>query len=384
MMQIFFILLIALAAIYFILIIIYSFGWYYTSVFKHEKNAIANTKISVIIVARNEAENIAACLESLRKQTYSKENFEVIVIDDYSEDNTYEIAKEIISQTNTPIAIGGKIIKLENLVSEEKISSYKKQAITKGIEMATGDLIVTLDADCVTNENWLATIAQFYEAYHPKMIVMPVRFKEGGTPLQIFQQMDLASLIGITAGSLYWNFPVMANGANLAYERKVFQQVNGFEGNEQMPGGDDIMLLLKIKKHHAEKILFLKNENVIVTTNTINTLEAFYHQRLRWISKSGKFGDWKITAVLTLSYCFNVIVIAGLFIGGFKIFTISLLLIILKWLIEYYLVSSTAKFLKHHFSVFNYVWCNIAHQLYVILFGLLGTVIRYEWKGRKY
>jgi cellulose synthase/poly-beta-1,6-N-acetylglucosamine synthase-like glycosyltransferase len=230
----------------------------------------------------------------------------------------------------------------------------------------------------------LQTIAQFYETHHPKMIVMPVRFENGNTPLQTFQQMDLSGLIGITAGSLHWNFPVMANGANLAYEKKVFQQVNGFEGNEQMPGGDDIMLLLKIKKQFPKSIKFLKNDSVIVTTKTVVTLQEFYNQRLRWISKSGKFGDWKITFVLTISYLFNVIVLTGLFIGDFDIFIISLFIIMLKWIVEFYLVNNTAKFLKHHFTIFNYLWCNVFHQLYVVVFGLLGTSVEYEWKGRKY
>lgn len=379
MMQLFVILLITFAIIYFTIIIAYSFGWHYTPFFQAEKNVMGNTKISVIIAARNEAANIAACLNALKKQTYSNALFEVIVIDDHSEDNTYEVAEKIIVITDN-----WKIRKLENLLSNAINSSFKKQAITKGIEIATGDLIVTLDADCIANENWLSTIAQFYEANHSKMIVMPVRFQEGNTPLQIFQQMDLSGLIGITAGSIMWNFPVMANGANLAFEKKVFEAVNGYKGNEHLPGGDDIMLLLKIEKQYPESIQFLKCSDVAVTTKTVNNLNEFYNQRIRWISKSGKFGDWKITAVLALSYCFNAFVIAGFFIGNWKLMLLSITIMMLKWLVEFYLVCSASKFLQHSFSVFHYVWCNIAHQLYVVVFGLLGTTVKFEWKGRKY
>jgi poly-beta-1,6-N-acetyl-D-glucosamine synthase len=387
MIEVFIILLIAFTAIYFSIIIFYSIGWFKTKTFQPEKNTLPTTKISIIIAARNEAENIAACLESLKRQTYSTTNFEVIVIDDYSEDDTFKIAEKIIAPIETPIAIGGKIGRLEDLVSEAKNSSFKKQAITKGIEIATGNLIVTLDADCVAPENWLQTIAQFYEAHQPKMIVMPVRFEEGDTPLQIFQQMDLTSLIGITAGSLYWNFPVMANGANLAYEKKVFQQVNGFEGNKEMPGGDDIMLLLKIKKQFSNSIKFLKNDAVIVTTKSVITLKEFYNQRLRWISKSGKFGDWKITAILATSYLFNLVVILAFVIGlaiNKPLLLAATIILFLKWCVEFALVKSTAVFLKQPFSLFDYLWCNVLHQLYVVVFGLLGVVARYEWKGRRY
>ncbi len=377
-MQLFVILLIFFAIAYFTIIIAYSFGWYYTSLFKPEKEVTPDTKISVIVAARNEAINITACLESLKGQSYPKENFEVIVIDDHSEDSTIEITEKIIAERGN-----WKIRKLENLVDRPK-TSFKKQAITKGIELATGSLVVTLDADCVAPEDWLLTIAQFYEATNSKMIVMPVRFQEGNTPLQIFQQMDLSGLIGITAGSLMWNFPVMANGANLAFEKKVFEAVNGYKGNEHLPGGDDIMLLLKIEKQYPESVQFLKSMKATVTTKTVDNLNEFYNQRLRWISKSGKYGDWKITAVLVLSYCFNAFVIAGFYIGNFKIIMLCATIMLLKWLVEFYLVSSTSKFLQHSFRLFNYIWCSIAHQLYVVIFGLLGTTVKFEWKGRKY
>jgi cellulose synthase/poly-beta-1,6-N-acetylglucosamine synthase-like glycosyltransferase len=381
-MEIFAILLITIAIIYFSIIILYSIGWFKTKTFQSKKNVVSSTKISVIIVARNEVENIAACLESLKRQTYSTKNFEVIVIDDHSEDDTFNIAEKIIAPIDN-----WKIEKLENLVSKAKNSSFKKQAITKGIELATGNLIVTLDADCVVPQNWLQTIAEFYEQHQPKMIVMPVRFEEGNASLQVFQQMDLTSLIGITAGSLYWNFPVMANGANLAYEKKVFQQVNGFEGNEQIPGGDDIMLLLKIKKQFPKSIKFLKNDSVIVTTRAVVTLQEFCNQRLRWISKSGKFGDWKITVVLVISYLFNLATILAFIIGcvaSESLFLTATTVLFLKWCTEFYLVKSTSSFLKQPFSLFNYLCCNVLHQLYVVVFGLLGTIVQYKWKGRKY
>jgi cellulose synthase/poly-beta-1,6-N-acetylglucosamine synthase-like glycosyltransferase len=111
MMEIFTILLITIEIVYFSIIILYSIGWFKTKTFQPEKNAVSSTKISVIIAARNEAENIATCLASLKRQTYSKENFEVIVIDDHSEDGTFEIAEKIIAPTETPTDIRGEIRK---------------------------------------------------------------------------------------------------------------------------------------------------------------------------------------------------------------------------------------------------------------------------------
>jgi len=371
---------IIISTLYFALIIIYTIGWNRTGFFVAERFS-PNTKISVVIAARNEEQNIRECLHSVLHQNYPKELFEVIVVDDHSEDKTAEIVKSLQSE------FGNLMIReFDNEIAEGK--SYKKEAITKGVEIAKGELIITTDADCIADKNRLQTIASFYETHQPKMIAMPIRFESGNSWLQDFQQMDLSGLIGITTGSLYWNFPVMANGGNMAFEKNAFEKVNGFSGNENIPGGDDIYLLLKIKKYFPGAVQFLKSEEVIVTTKPLSTFNEFYHQRLRWISKSGKFGDWKITAVLMCSYLFNFLLLFSLFAGivfQAKILLIaSVIIYLMKWVVEFPMVKSVSDFLNHPFSISKYLFCNILHQLYVIVFGILALVKKYEWKGRTY
>ncbi|RYX88602.1 glycosyltransferase, partial [bacterium] len=87
-------------------------------------------RLSVIIPARNEEENIAALLEALERQTYPRDLFEVIVIDDHSTDRTADITSRF------------KNVRLLQL-KEDAINSYKKKAIEAGIAIASGELIVT-------------------------------------------------------------------------------------------------------------------------------------------------------------------------------------------------------------------------------------------------
>jgi cellulose synthase/poly-beta-1,6-N-acetylglucosamine synthase-like glycosyltransferase len=228
---------IIVSAVYFMLILIYTIGWERTQYFLAE-TPLPRTKISVVIAARNEEKNIGACLSSITNQNYPKDLFEVIVVDDYSEDETVNIAAKFENC---------KVIKLQN-DSESTLQSYKKFALTRGIESASGKLIVVADADCVAKNNWLTTVASFFEAQNAKMIIMPVRFENENSLLNTFQQMDLSGLIGITAGSLFWNFPVMANGGNMAFEKKAFEAVRGFLGNENIPGGDDIFFIAENQK----------------------------------------------------------------------------------------------------------------------------------------
>jgi cellulose synthase/poly-beta-1,6-N-acetylglucosamine synthase-like glycosyltransferase len=368
---------IIVSAVYFMLILIYTIGWERTQYFLAE-TPLPRTKISVVIAARNEEKNIGACLSSITNQNYPKDLFEVIVVDDYSEDETVNIAAKFENC---------KVIKLQN-DSESTLQSYKKFALTRGIESASGKLIVVADADCVAKNNWLTTVASFFEAQNAKMIIMPVRFENENSLLNTFQQMDLSGLIGITAGSLFWNFPVMANGGNMAFEKKAFEAVRGFLGNENIPGGDDIFLLLKIKKQFPGSVNFLKSDQAIVTTKAADAFNDFFNQRIRWLSKSGKFGDWKITAVLVLSYLFNLFLVFGfilsiIFNSEVLLFT-AITILLIKWTTEFMLVKKASDFLNHTFTVQRFIFSNLVHQWYVIVFGVLSLIKKYTWKGRKY
>src|SRR6185436_883472 len=134
----------------------------------------SSIKISVIIPARNEEENIGKLLSSIEKQTYPSHLFEVIVVDDHSTDNTVAVVNSYSF---------AKLIKLEF----DNINSYKKKAIESGIAAASGDLIVTTDADCIVPGNWLKTFASFKETINPVFIAAPVALENESNLLQTFQ-----------------------------------------------------------------------------------------------------------------------------------------------------------------------------------------------------
>src|SRR4030095_3544460 len=126
-------------------------------------NKNPSVSISVIIAARNEEANIEALINSLAGQTYPKQLFEVIVVDDHSEDRTWELIQQ------NAIALSLKCIRLKDRVRpDENLRSYKKRAIEEGISLATGELIVTTDADCRFEPEWLRTIAAFHDETNAK------------------------------------------------------------------------------------------------------------------------------------------------------------------------------------------------------------------------
>lgn len=328
--------------------------------------------ISIIIPARNEEDNIAELLKALQEQTYPKELFEIIVVDDHSTDKTAEIV------TQFP---GLKLLQLKNDV----INSYKKKAIEMGIAAASGELIVTTDADCVPQPAWLQTLASFKEETNAGFIVGPVVFDCNSRPVQVFQAMDFMVLQGITAASVHKKMHSMCNGANLAYERKLFYDVNGFEGIDHIASGDDMLLMHKIAKKYPNRIHYLKSFDAIVGTQPMQTWPAFFNQRIRWASKATHYDDKRIFWVLLLVYLFNlsflVLLVAGFWNSWFWLFL--LIAWVLKTVVElpfFYLIS---KFFNKQWAVKLFFFFQPLHIFYTIISGLWGQLGKYEWKGRK-
>jgi poly-beta-1,6-N-acetyl-D-glucosamine synthase len=357
--------------LYSILIIYYWLSWRSIPDFILTQK-LPPTKISVIIPARNEESNIGFLLTALQQQTYPKELFEVIVIDDHSEDRTAEIVKQFTDV---------KLLRLQ----DDNINSYKKKAIETGIAIATGELIVTTDADCLPSENWLQTIASFKEEKQAVFIAAPVVINCNSSLVQIFQAMDFMVLQGITAAAVYKKKLTMCNGANLAYEKKAFYEVNGFAGADHIASGDDMLLMYKIWKKYPGNVHYLKSKQVIVSTQPVTTWKAFFYQRIRWASKAKQYDDKRILPVLILVYLFNLSFIA-LLAGGFwdyRYWLAALLLWLLKTIIELPFFKSLAGFFNKQWAVKWFFFFQPLHIVYTLLSGLFGQFGKYEWKGRK-
>jgi poly-beta-1,6-N-acetyl-D-glucosamine synthase len=363
--------IIALFILYSLLIIYYWQTWksipdYYVSA------SIPKTKISIIIPARNEENNIDPLLEALQEQSYPKELFEVIVVDDHSTDATADVVKQYPTV---------KLIQLK----EDGINSFKKKAIETGISVAKGEMIVTTDADCLPSKDWLKTIASFKEKNNSVFIAAPVVYDGNSSILQVFQAIDFMVLQGITGAAVYKKQLSMCNGANLAYEKKVFNEVTGFSGIDDIASGDDMLLMHKIWKQYPGKVHYLKSKEAIISTLAMKSWKDFFNQRIRWTSKATYYDDKRIILVLLLVYLFNLsflaLAIAGLVCHCYWLYLGGLWLA--KTIIEFPFVYSVAKFFGKQ-SLVKYLFLfQPLHIFYTIISGLFGQFGKYEWKGRR-
>ncbi|MEO5995101.1 MAG: glycosyltransferase [Chitinophagaceae bacterium] len=379
-MFILFYITVALLLMYGILIGYYHYAWKNIPEFspKNFTGWKGNTKITVIIPARNEENNILHCLNSLVRQTYPLELLEIIVVNDHSTDNTEELVK------NFP-AINVKLINLSDYTHGKLLNSYKKKAIEVAVAAAKGELIVTTDADCTSSPDWIKCLAAYQELTHAALIVAPVKIESASSVLSIFQSVDFLTLQGITGASVSVKFHSMCNGANLTYEKKAFYEVGGFKNIDDIASGDDMLLMHKIVSRYPDRFFFVKAAAAIVTTQAASSWKAFLQQRIRWASKADKYNDKRIFIVLLMVYllnlCLLVFLVAGLWNRIWSFF--FLILLIGKTILEYSFIRNVAVFFKQHRLMVYFPFLQPLHIFYTVIAGWLGKFGSYEWKSRK-
>ncbi len=203
--------------------------------------------------------------------------------------------------------------------------------------------------------------------------------------LSIFQTLDFITLQGITGAAVYKNFHSMCNGANLAYAKDAFYEVGGFSGIDDIPSGDDMLLMHKIYKKYPEQVFFLKNRQAIVSTQAAASWSEFINQRIRWASKADRYEDKRIFWVLLLVYLINLLFL-GILVVSFwnsRYLWIFLILLILKTMIEFPFVRSAAVFFRQQRLMPWFPALQPFHILYTVVIGWLGKFGSYRWKGRK-
>lgn len=367
----------AIIIFYVMLILYFLSGWLQLKEYL-PSDKTSTTRVSVLIPVRNEEKNIRNLLDDLREQRYPQTLFEVLVIDDYSADRTAEIVKNC-GYSNV------RLLSLKEIFPDKAGRANKKAGIEKAVEAATGELIITTDADCRIGSNWMKTIVQYYDDHHPVMIAGMVNYFHDTTFLGKFQTLDFLSLVGIAAASIQNGFYNLCNGANLAYTREAFLAVNGFEDIDHIPSGDDMMLMHKLAKKYPGRIAYLKNKDAIVLTHTEKDFNAFWHQRVRWTSKSTHYEDKRITAILVFAYLFNLLIVVNFVAGLFVPFLlrISMQMFVVKLLIDTIFTYAVAKFFRRENLLWLFLPMQITHILYILLIAPAGVFGKYNWKGRK-
>ena len=325
-------------------------------------------KFSVLIAFRNEEKNLLELLNSLSQLNYPTTHFELIFIDDHSEDSS-KITIEKFSERNPTLNI--------RILSNQK--NGKKAAISLGVQQASYDWILTTDADCTVQKSWLHGYDNLLQEKNYTFIAGPVAFSENKTFLHQFQNIDFLSLQGSTIASFALKKPFMSNGANNGFHKPTFRTLQGYKGNENIASGDDVFLLEKTAKQHPDKIGFLNTNAATVITKPLDSWKQLLHQRMRWAAKAtaskNKFGVFVGTAIFSCNLCLGILAWTNP--------TYALCLFIGKGILDFLLIQQTAKFFSKKITMGSYLGSAILYPIYSVTVFLATLFFRFEWKGRR-
>lgn len=336
------------------------------------------TKFSIIVPFRNEAENLPNLLESFSKLNYPIDLFEIILVDDDSEERL-QIADFRPERERT-----GEALKISVIDNTRVSNSPKKDAITTAVQFVKNDWIITTDADCVVNENWLLALDNYIQNHAVSMIVGAVAYDCKDSFLHHFQQLDLASLQGATIGSFGLGKGFMCNGANFGYTKNMFLALNGFDGNDKIASGDDVFLLQKAVNKFPKKVHYLKSKNTIVITKPLNDWKSLFYQRVRWASKTGSYQSafGKVLGLVVFGGNVGLLFVVSCLLFWKLADYLLWFLLFSKLAVDFVLIHKTNCFLKTKTNTFFI--SSLFYPFFSVSVALYSLFGKYEWKGRRF
>lgn len=333
--------------------------------------------VSVLVPARNEAAHIIPTLQSLAAQTYPASRLEVIVIDDHSSDCTGETVRQFIA------AHGLAHFQLLVHRLDGIQPTYKKSAIAFALQSARGEIIMTTDADCRVQPNWVASMVSCYDAETGMVAGLAALDSEHEKTLfHKLQTLEFAGLVFAGVGAVGNHYPLICNGSNLSYRKAAYHEVGGFAGHDHVPSGDDDLFMQNVHHYTRWKVRYNLDFQAVNFTRPVDTLPAFLNQRARWASKGTHYPGFKTLLILLLIYFFyaSLLIMPIVAVAGRLSGTVLLAGFLLKLLPEFLVLSEAVKVLQRRELLRWFAVAEIFHVPYIVLTGLRGFFKLYRWK----
>ena len=334
--------------------------------------------VSIIVPARDEEQNIGRCLTHLVIQTYPRERYEIIVVDDQSMDRTVQVVRSFMEKYDH--------IRLIQINTCPPGISPKKHAVKRGIQESTGDLLFSTDADCTMKPGWIEGVVRYFEP-DVGMVAGLTTYDLSGVRYPFFQHLqalDFLSHSFCAAGAIGMGWPINANANNLAYRRCTFEEVGGFEGFEHMISGDDDLLLQRVARKTDWKIRFAVSEDTFIQTRPVQTLRDFVHQRMRWASKGLHYrGMLKVFLGGTFLFFLLLLITVPLSAMGLLDTPVPVFCWLGKMIVEGMIIVKGCRLFRRRDMLKYFLPTEIIHIPYILSAGIGGQFFKFEWKGRR-
>lgn len=364
------ILLLILLLPYLYLLTVYILGWERPEPEYAPTPTAEGAPISIVVPMRNEAACVDGLLKQLLTQDYPSDRYEIVVVNDYSQDETRQHVERIAQKSS-------RIRLIDNT-----LSPGKKYALQCGVIAARFPVVVTLDADVSVQNNYLSAIGHCFMQYKPDLLIGPLKY----LPVKAlfaswFARIEMVVLTTIAGASAKIGRPVLCNGANLAFRREFF--INNIpQLHHRYASGDDIFLMLAGKRQRA-RIIYAQSEGSFVSAYPPTTIRNLLRQRVRWLSKSGAYSDAHLQGLAVATALANISVVAG--IVGVLSGSLSLLGLLIPWMLKITVESLLFSRGKRLFGIRARLWEIVGFGLLYPVYGCILVItytlrIQVRWK----
>ncbi len=340
-----------------------------------------NTKlfsVTIIVPARNEEKNIGNCLHSLLQQTYPKENCSIIVVDDESTDNTAAIVEKNSQEFSN--------IQLIRIHNRPQNISPKIYAVQTAIQHCNSEIIFTTDADCVANPNWISTSTQHFEEnvgvvtgttiFSNKNKISPLLFG--------IQFIEFISQTACGAGAIGLRKVNNCNGSNMAFRKKAYEEVDGYNSIAHLNSGDDSLLAQLILQKTQWKIRFALEPEAQVTTNPVETWKHFFQQRMRWASQTTEYEPLTVFFLSSIFFLYVMLCIFSIVAFWYPTLFVPIIFsLCAKFFIDFFILKKFTHRTNTQYIMKYFIPAAIIHIPSILISVLGGFIGTFEWKGRK-
>lgn len=358
------------------LFIIWIIGGYKNVIKEDNVSEDYNPYVSIIVAAKNEEHNLNNLIEFLISQIYK--NYEIIIVNDKSTDNTESILKEYSSKF--------KSISYITIKKTPQDWASKKWAIYNGILLAKGEIILQTDADCYMSNKWISLMVSPFKGSDIGFVssLTPTFYEKNN----IFRNLFLMDSIAQDAFSGYAigrGLTLSCNARSIAFRKKYFMEVKGYEGIKNIISGDDDLLMHKIVDYIGCRVKFILNKGGAVFSAPPSNISNFCNQRLRFASKgivyyNKDFISKEMRLILPFLFITNLMVcflILKFCETGHAIYCMPLFF---KLISDYLMISPIYELYNYKWNWISFISLSIIHPFYIIMFAIIGPIYNFKWK----
>ena len=326
---------------------------------------------TLVIPFRNEAENLPKIVRCIAALNYPQEKLSIVFVNDNSTDEFEKVIRNANCSFN---------IQLINSDGEGK-----KAALTTGIMPANTEWIITTDADVEFDSDWITKLFSVKNIDEIEMICgrVLVRSNEvNASWMAQFQEMefDMMQACGIAALELHQ--PLLNSGANLAFRKKSWLELGGYEEHSAISSGDDTFLMFAMHKRYGDVII--ANAGAKVRTSVARDFKTFLHQRRRWAMKSRYYKNRYIqtTGAIVL---FSSILLPVLYFGIAipEVMMILATSVFIRLVSEIRLVNKITELDGNAYRFGQLLRMSLLYPFYLFFLTVTAPFNKTEWKGRE-